>query len=62
MHGNHWGVFEKSTRAGTSEFLHMSAHTKQVAQVNAKRTNVSSCLTVNPDNAQISRLIVIDKV
>jgi len=62
VHGDHGLVLLEGTGADTSEFLHVGAASEEVTEMDAESTDVGTGLTGDPDNSEVSLLIVLDEL
>jgi len=62
VHGDHGLVLLEGTGADTSKFLHVGAATEEVTEMDAESTDVGTGLTGDPDNSEVSLLIVLDEL
>ena len=60
MHGDDIIVLPHSSRPDPSQFLHVRSDTQQQTQVNTQRSNVSSSLARDPENTEVSFLVVLE--
>lgn len=61
VEGHHTCVFFQSTRSNSSKFLHVGTTAEEVAQMNAKGSDVGASFAVNPDDTHVSFFVVLDE-
>lgn len=59
VHSDHGLILLEGARAGTSQLLHVSTASKDVADVNTHGTHVSAGLAGNPEDTHIALLVVV---
>lgn len=61
MHGDDVIPLAHRTRPDTTQLLHVSTDTEQQAQVNTKRTDISSSLAADPEDTKVAVVVELDQ-
>ena len=62
VHRHHGLVLFEGTGAHTTQLLHMSTATEEVANMDTKRTHISASLTADPEDAHVALVVVLNQL
>jgi len=62
VQGNHTLLLIHGTGANTTKLLHVSANTEQKTQVNTESTDISTSLTADPENTEVTVIVKLVEV
>ena len=62
MHGHHRLVFLEGTATNTTQLLHVSTASKQVANVHTESTHISASFAADPKDAHITLIVILNEL